>query len=111
MSPATSADEILTGIKAYLRTHFPDIEFTVKDDPKTHSVVLHSDGRPHYRLEVTERFLDADDGVAKSLGRLHEWEVAKVLRDARSKLVTLATTGLHTAGRHLWTAAPTRRRT
>jgi hypothetical protein len=109
MSRGTSADEILTGIKAYLATHFPSIAFTAKDDPKTHSVVLHGDGRPHYRLEVTERFLDADEGVAKCLGRLHEWEVAKALRDARSKLVTLATTGLHTAGRHLWTAAPPRR--
>jgi hypothetical protein len=111
MSRGTSADEILTGIKAYLGTHFPDIEFTAKDDPKTRSVVLHGDGRPHYRLEITERFLGADDGVAKSLGRLHEWDVAKVLREARSKLVTLATTGLHTTDRHTWAAAPTRRRT
>lgn len=111
MSRGTSADEILIGIKAYLGSHFPDVEFTAQDDPKTHSVVLHSDGRPHYRLEVTERFLEADGGVAKCLGRLHEWEVAKALREARSKLVTLATTGLHTAGRHPWAAAPPRRRT
>jgi hypothetical protein len=109
MGRDTSA-EILTGIKAYLGTHFPDVEFTAKGDPKTHSVVLHGDGRPQYRLEVTERFLEAEDGVAKSLGRLNEWEVAKVLREARSKLVTLATTGLHTSARHAW-AAPPRRRT
>ena len=42
----TSA-EILTGIKAYLGTHFPDVEFTAKGDPKTHSVVLLGDGRPN----------------------------------------------------------------
>jgi len=111
MDGGSSVDEMLTGIRAYLGTHFPGTEFTARTDPKTHSVVLHGNGRPHYRLEVTERFLGADDGVAKSLGRLHEWEVAKVLREARSKLVTLATTGLHTSGRHTWTAAPTRRHT
>lgn len=110
MSGGTSADEILSGIKAYLERHFPGTEFTARVDAKTRNVVLHSDGRPHYRLEVTERFLDGDEGVAKCLGRLHEWEVAKVLGEARSKLVTLATTGLHTAGRHPWAAAPTRRR-
>ena len=109
MGRDTSA-EILTGIKAYLGTHFPDVEFTATGDAKTRSVVLHGDGRPQYRLEVTERFLEAEDGVAKSLGRLHEWEVAKVLREARSKLVTLATTGLHTSTRH-WAAPPPRRRT
>jgi hypothetical protein len=110
MCPDTST-EILTGIKAYLGIHFPDIEFTARRDPKTHSIVLLGDGRPQYRLEVTERFLDAEEGVAKCLGRLQEWEVAKVLREARSKLVTLATTGMHTTARHPWAAAPPRRRT
>jgi hypothetical protein len=102
--------EVLTGIKAYLGTHFPDVEFTVKGDPKTHSILLYGAGRPRYRLEVTERFLEAEEGVARSLGRLHEWEVAKVLREAGSKLVTLATTGLGTTGRHPWVPPPPRRR-
>ena len=91
--------EILTGIKAYLRKHFPDVEFTAKDDEKTNSVILQGDGRPRYRLEVTERFLDGKDGAAKSLEWLQQWDVAKALREARSKLVTLATTGLHTKTR------------
>jgi hypothetical protein len=110
MSGDTSV-EILTGIKAYLGTHFPDTEFTVTHDPKTRSVVLHADGRPQYRLEVTERFLHAEGGVASSLNRLREWDVASVLREAKSKLVTLATTGLHTAARYPWAAPPARRRT
>jgi hypothetical protein len=104
-----TSDEILTGIRAYLGAHFPGVEFTAKDDPRAHSVVLHGNGRPRYRLEITERFLKGDDGVAKSLGRLQEWDVAQVLRDAGSKLVTLATTGLHTDARHPW-AAPRPRR-
>ena len=37
---------IITGIRTYLRTHFPDVEFTAKDDEKTHSVILQADGRP-----------------------------------------------------------------
>jgi hypothetical protein len=108
MSPDTST-AILTGIRAYLGTHFPDVAFTAQDNPKTHSVVLHGEGKPPYRLEITARFLEAEVGVVKSLGRLQEWEVAKVLREARSKLVTLATTGLHTTD-HRW-ASPARRRT
>lgn len=102
--------EILTGIKAYLRTHFPDVEFTAEDDPKTSSVILHAEGRPKYRLEVTQRFLDGDDGAAKPLRRLQEWNVAETLRDARTKLVTLATTGLHTSDSRRWVPRPPRRK-
>ena len=101
--------EVLTGIKAYLRTHFPGVEFTSRDDPKTNSVILQGDGRPRYSHEDTQRFQDAEDGAAKSLGRLDEWEVAKVLREARSKLVTLATTGLHTSVPRHWPAPSSRR--
>ena len=100
---------ILTGIKAYLRMHFPEVEFTIVNDAKAKSVVLCGDGRPRYRLAVTERFLDAEDGVDKSLSRLDQWETAKVLREARSKLVTLATTGLHTTERYPWPASSVRR--
>jgi hypothetical protein len=100
---------IITGIRAYLRAHFPDVEFTAKDDAKTHSVILQADGRPRYRLEVTERFLNGDDGTSKSLGRLQEWNVAAALRDAKSKLVTLATTGLHTHGPRQGVPRPPRR--
>ena len=88
---------IITGIRAYLRAHFPDVEFTAKDDAKTHNVILQADGRPRYRLEVTGRFLDGEVGATKSLERLQEWNVATTLREAKSKLVTLATTGLHTS--------------
>ena len=110
MSGDNSA-EILTGIKTYLGAHFPGTEFTTTHDPKTRSVVFHGAGRPQYRLEVTERFLDAEHGVAQSLDRLREWDVATVLREAKSKLVTLATTGLHTAARYPWAVPPARRRT
>ena len=89
-------EEILSGIKAYLRQHFPDVEFTAKGDPKTDSVILQGNGRPRYRLEITERFLDGEEGAVKSLEQVQQWTVAEALREARSKLVTLATTGLHT---------------
>jgi hypothetical protein len=101
--------EILTGILAYLRTHFPDVAFTAKDDAKTHAIILQADGRPRYRLEITEQFLDGDEGTMKSLGRLQQWSVAETLREARSKLVTLATTGLHTNDPRQWLVRPPRR--
>jgi hypothetical protein len=92
-SPGT---DILAGIKAYLKEHFPGVEFKVRDDAKTHSVILEAEGRPRYRLEVTARFLDGADGATKSLAWVHDWNVAEVLREAGSNIVTLATTGLHT---------------
>lgn len=101
--------EMVNGIKAYLRAHFPDIEFTATDDVKTKSVLLHAAGPPRYRLQVSDRFLQADEGVAKCLWRLDEWDVAAALRDAKSKLVTLATTGLHVVERARWQASQSRR--
>jgi hypothetical protein len=104
-----NTSEILTGIMAYLRAHFPDVEFSSSVDEKTRSVILQADGRPRYRLSVTQRFLDGEDGVTKSLDRLREWNVAVELREAKSKLVTLATTGLHTSNPPLSGSRPPRR--
>ena len=87
--------EMVNGVKAYLRAHFPDVEFTATNDVKTKSMLFHGNGQPRYRLQISERFLRAEDGVVKSLFRLEEWNLATVLRDARTKLVTLATTGVH----------------
>ena len=101
--------QILSGIKAYLRTHFPDVEFTAKAHADVESVILQGDGRPRYRLEVTGRFLEGELGAAKSLGRLQEWNVAAILREAKNKLVTLATTGVHTSERRHAVPRPPRR--
>ena len=101
--------EMLNGITAYLRVHFPDVAFTSTDDVKTKSVVFHGDGRPRYRLQISERFLNGEDGVIKSLTRLDEWDLAAVLREAKSKLVTLATTGVHISERARWSATAMRR--
>jgi len=94
--------EMVTGIKAYLRVHFPDVEFAAIDDAKTTSVLFRGDGTSRYRLSITDRFIKAEDGVARSLRRLDEWELAKVLREAKGKLVTLATTGVHTSTGRQW---------
>ena len=88
--------DILAGIKAYLKEHFPDVEFNARDDVKTKSVFLEAEGRPRYRLEVTARFLAGAEGATKSLAWVHDWNVANVLREAGNNIVTLATTGLHT---------------
>jgi hypothetical protein len=101
--------DILNGIKAYLRTHFPDVEFSVKDDPKGDNVILEAGGRPRYRLAVTGRFLDGEQGAAKSLECVQQWDVAAALREARTKLVTLATTGLHISVRPQWGGRAPRR--
>jgi len=101
--------EMVNGIKAYLQVHFPGVEFMATNDVKTKSVLLQAGGQPRYRLLVSQRFLKADDGVAKSLWRLDEWALATALRDARSKLVTLATTGLHVVERAQWPASAVRR--
>ena len=107
--PANPDDEILAGIQAYLQTHFPDVRFTVKRDPDRKRLLLEGDGRPRYRLEVTNRFLAGEEGTEKSLQRVEQWDLAAALRTARSKLVTLATTGLHTEVRPQWAPQSARR--
>jgi hypothetical protein len=92
--------EIVAGITAYLREHFPEVEFTTVVDGKTHSVIFRATCRPWYRLEVTTRFLEGAEGTATSLEWLRTWDLAGHLREARGLPVTLATTGLHIASRH-----------
>jgi hypothetical protein len=101
--------EMLTGITAYLRSHFPEVEFTIVDDVKAKHVVFRGDGPLRYRLEITDRFLKGEDGVATSLSQLDKWEVAKALREAKGKPVTLATTGLHTKLSRQWPPSLARR--
>ena len=60
LMPDTPNPHIIIGIRTYLRRHFPDVEFTARDDAKTHSVILQAAGRPRYRLEITERFLNGE---------------------------------------------------
>jgi hypothetical protein len=107
--PGDAHADILNGIQAYLRTHFPDVEFNVKAAAKGNGVILEAGGRPRYRLEVTERFLNGEHGAANSLAWVQQWDVAAALREARTKLVTLATTGLHISVRPQWGGRSARR--
>ena len=102
-------EQIISGIRTYLETKFPGVEFAASNDVKRHSVILSAAGRPRYRLEITARFLSGDEGVQTSLKHLHEWDVAEALRGAKNKLVTLATTGLHTSNPRQYAVAPRRR--
>jgi hypothetical protein len=60
---------IVAGITAYLREHFPEVEFTTVVDGKTHSVIFRATCRAWYRLEVTTPFLEGAEGTTTSL----EW--------------------------------------
>lgn len=93
MTPPPSAD-IIAGIQAYLREHFPETDFLENVEPRTQSVFLFTPRAPSYRLEVTERFLDGEEGITKPLNWIREWNLARTLREANGRLVTLATTGI-----------------
>jgi hypothetical protein len=88
-----SAD-ILTGIQVYLREHFPDTEFLERREARTRSVFLTTHRGPSYRLEITQTFLDGEGGATQPLNRIREWNLARALREANGRLVTLATTGI-----------------
>ena len=94
MSPR---QEILAGIRTYLHDHFPDVEFTEDVEVTTGNVIFH--GRPrNHQVEVTETFLDGDNENAdRSLNHIRVWNLARALREAGSRLVTVATTGLRIA--------------
>jgi len=90
---SVSAD-ILTGIQAYLREHFPDTEFLERTEARTQSVLLTTHRGPSYRLEITRTFLDGQGGAAPLLNRIRGWNLARALREANGRLVTLDATGI-----------------
>jgi hypothetical protein len=93
------ADEIssaiLSGIDAYLREHFPVALVSRDRQARTRTVTFHvRDSGQHHYLEVTERYLDGDDGGADAaIRRLVDWRVAELLRQAGGSVVTLRTDG------------------
>ena len=94
MSPR---QEILAGIRNYLHDHFPDVEFTDDVQVTTGNVIFHSHPRGH-QVEVTETFLDGENETAdRSLDHVRVWNLARALREAGGRLVTVATTGLRIA--------------
>ena len=78
--------EMVNGIRAYLQVHFPGVEFIATDDVKKKSLLLHAGGQPRYRLLVSQRFLQADEGVvpARRMGsREGHSRIQEQARDAR----------------------------
>jgi hypothetical protein len=86
--------EILEGIKHYLREHFPESHVMELNETATGSVILYGTGEPRYRLEVTERFLNSDDGAELLLHQVRKWNVDGHLRQAGTRLVSLTTAGV-----------------
>jgi hypothetical protein len=89
-----SLTEDLTRIQAYLREHFPDADFLERTEARTQSVFLTTHRGPSYRLEITKTFLDGEGGTTQALNRIREWNLARALREANGRLVTLATGGI-----------------
>lgn len=89
---ADPRSDILAGIRAYLAEHFPGDYFREDVHALTKSVFFGSNSG--HRLEVTETFFDGEDGATKPLDDMRRWNVAKAMREAGARLVTLTTTGL-----------------
>jgi hypothetical protein len=89
-----ASTDIVEGILAYLREHFPDSEFTEYASPDLTGNTLLQTRDGQYRLAVTETFLDGDDGAATPLRWIREWNLARELRAAKGRLVTVRTDGL-----------------
>jgi hypothetical protein len=94
MSPR---QEILAGIRTYLHDHFPDIEFTEDVQVTTGNVIFNGRPRAH-QIELTETFLDGDnDNADRSLNHIRVWNLARAIREAKGRLVTVTTTGVRIA--------------
>jgi hypothetical protein len=69
------------------------MDFTPHQDSRpTGNVLLVGDGGA-YRLAVTETFLDGEEGSARPLQWIRDWDVAGYLRHSAGGVVTLKTTG------------------
>jgi hypothetical protein len=90
VTDATQTDT-LGALRTYLHEHFPDTEWDERIDVATRTVMLESHGDPKHRLAITQRCLDGDDHVMDLVRRSN---LAKTLRYANGRLVTLTTTGI-----------------
>jgi hypothetical protein len=86
-------DTVMDGLVAYLLQHFPDTEVMNCDDATTGNLILHATGETAFRLDVTERFLDADGGAARRLDEIRAWKLAQTIREAAGRTVTLTIDG------------------
>jgi hypothetical protein len=95
MSDDDVRDQILTGIRRYLCAEFTGSAVHEVRGAHTGTVIFHiEDVTGHHRLEVTEMYLQSDDGPGQPIEQLISWNVADVIRRATAQMVRLTTSGV-----------------
>lgn len=95
-------DQILTGIRGYLLAEFCGSAVHEVRGAHTGTVIFHiEDVTGHHRLEVTEMYLQGDDGPDRPIQQLMSWNVADVIRRAMAQMVRLTTSGVKVDGQRL----------
>ena len=95
MSDDDVRDQVLTGIRLYLRAEFAGSAVHEVRGAHTGTVIFHIDDvTGHHRLEVTEMYLQSDDGPDQPIEQLISWNVADVIRRATAQMVRLTTSGV-----------------
>jgi hypothetical protein len=95
MSDDDVRDQILAGIRRYLCAEFTGSAVHEVRGAHTGTVIFHiEDVTGHHRLEVTEMYLQSDDGPDQPIEQLISWNVADVIRKATAQMVRLTTSGV-----------------
>jgi len=96
VKPDETSHRIVSGIYDYLRREFSDAVISSHVDARSGDVVFHvHQGRSGFRLIVTQRFRDGDDGGADAAVRkLSDWNVAETMRRSSGAAIEVRTDGL-----------------
>jgi len=93
-----NAQAVLALIRAYLSVEFEGAQISAMDEPRTGNVIFHvREPVGNYRLLVTQRYRDGDDGVDAAINNLVRWGVAEMMRQSGGSIIILETTGARLA--------------
>jgi hypothetical protein len=88
-------DQILSGIRHYLQTEFCSSAVHEVRGAHTGTVMFAiEDVTGRHRLEVTEMYLQGDEGAEELIRHLTDWHVADVIRRAKPHMARLTTSGV-----------------
>jgi hypothetical protein len=87
-------EQILEAVRDYLAESFTTVDIAAAADARTGSRFLYvREGTTRKVVEFTQRFLDSDGDLSHPLAAVRKWDLAGVIRRARTGGVVIVTSG------------------
>jgi hypothetical protein len=93
-SNTMTPEQVLEAVRDYLSDSFPTVDIAADPDGRTGSRFLYvREGSTRKVVELTQRFLDADGDLPHPLAAVRKWDLAGVIKAARTGAVVVVTSG------------------